>query len=452
MAENKQQRQAEIAQALIKAYASNSIDEFFGGGGRSQLLSELQEYPQFPGTCFLVAGGAGSGKTTLFNAFANKLSPEQAVCRLTVQAQDSRASLLQELAAALEPPVIEHATLPSVVERCDQLAMEGRFLLVLVDDAHLLSPDSQALLADIHSQAGAQIMLFAEPSSDGNDVYPWGGRIPVRRFGLQPLLGAELSQYLQFRLWASGLDQAEPFSDRELQNIEARSAGLPGEINTEAARIIHQSLEQPIRFALQAFPVGHMALVALLLMLVIGLLVGETGPAERARVEVPVAPLSLQSPERPPPAVPVQKENTAVDAAVPEQASTKQVPVKEAPKSRPEPAPKPEPKPVAKAAPKPEPKPEARKAPPAKAEPARATRGYVIQLLGGRDLPKVEAFQQRYGAELNIRIIETRLQGKPWYVAVTGSYSSRESARKAISGLPLDLRRMNPWPRAESDY
>ena len=55
--------------------------------------------------------------------------------------------------------------------------------------------------------------------------------------------------------------------------------------------------------------------------------------------------------------------------------------------------------------------------------------------------------------EHEARLILTReqfptLKGAPWYVVVTGLYTSRKAATSAINAMPAPLLKGKPWPRA----
>jgi DamX protein len=42
----------------------------------------------------------------------------------------------------------------------------------------------------------------------------------------------------------------------------------------------------------------------------------------------------------------------------------------------------------------------------------------------------------------------TDLNGRPWFIVVTGPYPSRNAATAAAEALPTQLRDQKPWPRA----
>lgn len=75
---------------------------------------------------------------------------------------------------------------------------------------------------------------------------------------------------------------------------------------------------------------------------------------------------------------------------------------------------------------------------------------YVVQLMAGYSREKVTGFIGSAGGGVKVYYFESRLQGKPWYVAVTGPYPDRAAASAAITRLSPALRKEKPWPRSVS--
>jgi len=73
---------------------------------------------------------------------------------------------------------------------------------------------------------------------------------------------------------------------------------------------------------------------------------------------------------------------------------------------------------------------------------------FVVQLMAGYSREKVAGFIGSAGHGLKVYYFESRLQGKPWYVAVTGPYADRGAASSAIAKLDPALRKEKPWPRS----
>lgn len=75
---------------------------------------------------------------------------------------------------------------------------------------------------------------------------------------------------------------------------------------------------------------------------------------------------------------------------------------------------------------------------------------YTLQLLGAWSRSNVEALVARY-SDIELYWYETRMQNRPWYVLIHGSYPTLSAARAAIAGLPPALREQEPWVRNVDD-
>jgi len=76
---------------------------------------------------------------------------------------------------------------------------------------------------------------------------------------------------------------------------------------------------------------------------------------------------------------------------------------------------------------------------------------YTIQVMSSANRSSLVGFAKRYGLESEVAYFETRRKGKPWHVAVYGSYDTVTAARTALDNLPEDVRRRRPWIRNMSD-
>lgn len=72
---------------------------------------------------------------------------------------------------------------------------------------------------------------------------------------------------------------------------------------------------------------------------------------------------------------------------------------------------------------------------------------YALQLLGAGATATVTKFVQQAGGA-KLYTYRTDLNGKPWYIVVTGPYPTRNAATAAADTLPPALRNQKPWPRA----
>jgi len=74
--------------------------------------------------------------------------------------------------------------------------------------------------------------------------------------------------------------------------------------------------------------------------------------------------------------------------------------------------------------------------------------GYTLQLFGVSERTAASGFISRHGIGGSARIIDTKRNGKPWYVVVYGRYTARTAAQNAASRLPPAVaREVKPWVR-----
>lgn len=73
---------------------------------------------------------------------------------------------------------------------------------------------------------------------------------------------------------------------------------------------------------------------------------------------------------------------------------------------------------------------------------------FVVQLFGSRERAATARFIREHRIGEKATVIEVKLKGAPWYVVVTGLYTSRSAATSAIRAMPAPLLKGKPWPRA----
>lgn len=73
---------------------------------------------------------------------------------------------------------------------------------------------------------------------------------------------------------------------------------------------------------------------------------------------------------------------------------------------------------------------------------------FTIQLAAGSNESAVLQVKQQVTLPGELAVAKALRDGKPWYVLVYGSFSSKESARDTISRLPATLKQSGPWVRS----
>jgi len=74
--------------------------------------------------------------------------------------------------------------------------------------------------------------------------------------------------------------------------------------------------------------------------------------------------------------------------------------------------------------------------------------GWTIQILGSHNEVTVAEFMQQFKPENDYYYVKSSYQGKEWFVALHGSYGSKDEARQALRSLPEGLRRAGAWIRS----
>ena len=76
---------------------------------------------------------------------------------------------------------------------------------------------------------------------------------------------------------------------------------------------------------------------------------------------------------------------------------------------------------------------------------------FTVQLIGVGSQEAVVRFIRKHGLEERAAYFSMERNGQPWFVAVYGSFSSRDDARQALQRLPSSLRSASPWIRSFHD-
>jgi DamX protein len=77
--------------------------------------------------------------------------------------------------------------------------------------------------------------------------------------------------------------------------------------------------------------------------------------------------------------------------------------------------------------------------------------GYILQVMASSSQAAVETYLSRQANRQALRLYTTTRAGKPWFVVVTGNYSTVEMARAGIQSLPAEQKNAGPWPRKVAD-
>ena len=224
----------------------NSLDAgfFFPSGTHQGALLKLQYAVETRKELALLTGGHGTGKTYLTHVLEHDLGPDAGPFVRVIFPQMSPAEMLSYIAVRIGCPEIEvHSdrggvdrTLRVVEGRLQQLSESGVRLVLVIDDAHLLSPEhlqTLQLFLNIQQHAGdaCLVILTGRP-----DLLPHvqrvGGlyqRVSVR-MALHGLSEDEVGRYVDHRLARAG-SEGVIFEEASIRILWELSQGSPRRLN-----------------------------------------------------------------------------------------------------------------------------------------------------------------------------------------------------------------------------
>ncbi len=78
----------------------------------------------------------------------------------------------------------------------------------------------------------------------------------------------------------------------------------------------------------------------------------------------------------------------------------------------------------------------------------QASSAYTIQVLGSRNEKTAIKYIDKASASASLLYIESTYKGGAWFVVISGVYTDKEAARKAMSSLPVVIKKQKPWLRS----
>lgn len=224
-------------------------DFFFAGAKRGATLGALAYAITHDEGIIEISGEVGSGKTMLCRVLMERL-PEHVVIVYLANPSLSREDILHaiadELGIALAEASRTHAVMRALQERLVALYAEGKQVVVLIDEAHAMPAETLEeirLLSNLESNRHKllQLVLFGQPELDATlaraDMRQLRERI-THRFALEPLVRADIAQYLDFRMHAAGYRGPSVFPPESVRRIAKASEGLSRRINILADKAL----------------------------------------------------------------------------------------------------------------------------------------------------------------------------------------------------------------------
>jgi general secretion pathway protein A len=185
-----------------------------------------------------LTGDIGTGKTTLLNAALQYLPPARARCCGIMNPVVTPAELLGSVLFGFGEPMIggdkaeRLARLQGVLMECE---LSGKTPVLLIDEAHLLSPELLDEIRLLGNFPELQLILSGQPELDkmlqSERFKPLRQRI-AWRVVLEPLSAEQVAGYIRFRWQRAGGTEAPPFPAEAVAAVVKCSEGFPRVVNS----------------------------------------------------------------------------------------------------------------------------------------------------------------------------------------------------------------------------
>ena len=214
---------------------------FFSGANRGEILDALiYSISEIEGI-IKVSGEVGSGKTMLCRMLLEKL-PGHIEAIYLANPSLSREEMLYAIADGLGLNIESERVgiiMQNIQSKLEEKARQGKRIVVLVDEAHAMPPDTLEELRLLYNlQVGnaklLQIVLFGQPELNAKLDQPNMRQLKDRiahHFNMQPLTRNILANYLMFRMRAAGYHGPDIFSPDAIKLIAKASNGLMRRVN-----------------------------------------------------------------------------------------------------------------------------------------------------------------------------------------------------------------------------
>jgi len=275
-------------------FVSESSD-FFEGGDRKTHLEQVRHLGQWTRHVILVTGPLGVGKTTLYRQLSMTLEPRVKAARLNGVLVNTARDVLSSIAQGLGATVNADANVQTIAQALATYIIsqdrQGRFCLVMVDDAQLLDLQSLEELLKLTRTSPAYVCLFGEPGLVNSVAKPAArNELSWHEIRLAGLALPDIEKYLTWKLSLAQYRGRLPFSPTQLNRLAKLSGGLPAAINHVGAELIERLESGNTGTGGVKFPVAHGLIVVLLVVVVsLAYLVlngSEDGAPDGSRVSV----------------------------------------------------------------------------------------------------------------------------------------------------------------------
>lgn len=219
-------------------------DFFFRTDAHSEAFRSMMLSAEFKTSLGLVTGPSGTGKTLISQLLLQHLDESKyCVVLVLVTPGLSKTGLLREILAELG--IALPVGIPRVQDLVKQLSnyiidlhQQGRHLVILLDECHLLSADCLHIVRtisniEIPEQKLTTCLLLGEARLLKRLQHPGYESLRNRiyfRSELAPLSAAETAQYVRYRLMTAGV-LSDLFSESALAALHRHSDGIARTLN-----------------------------------------------------------------------------------------------------------------------------------------------------------------------------------------------------------------------------
>ena len=223
-------------------------DFFFAGANRGATLEALLYAITHDEGIVKVTGEVGSGKTMLCRVLIERLPAEVETVYLANPSL-ARDEIVLAILDDLKLPAAEqrpNRLLRALQDHLIELYAAGKRVVLLIDEAHAMPAETLEeirLLSNLESNRHKllQIALFGQQELDEHLLTP--RMRPLRErvthsFRLEPLVHADVGQYLMFRLRQAGYKGPDLFDRDALKLIAQTSEGLTRRVNILADKAL----------------------------------------------------------------------------------------------------------------------------------------------------------------------------------------------------------------------
>lgn len=241
---------------------------FFEGRTHGAILGALQHAVMDEEGIIVVVGEVGSGKTMLCRMLAERLPRDRVdlvyLANPSFGPREILQSVLIDWGLTTGP---DQSPVQAIQEALIQRHAQGKRVVVLIDEAQAMSPESLEeikLLSNLETAQHKllQIVLFGQPELDGLLSQPRLRQVRdrvVHRFDLSPLDADDATAYVDHRLRRAGWTGGALFEPKALKQLVEASGGRVRAIHLLADKALLAAFAQGERQVLKAHVIRAVA-------------------------------------------------------------------------------------------------------------------------------------------------------------------------------------------------